>query len=132
MKLNFNPNLDIDSRIQNIIKEILSENENFLYEKEEDKKTDQEETENEEEETEENPIDDFESGDIEVTQDAEANVVGTKGEIQDNLEAALKKAIDLNDEKLINQIKNTLTFFTREHVGTLNEEENFPIWKRIK
>lgn len=105
--------------------------ENFLYEKEEEDK--EKESKNDEEESENDIEDSMSPGDIEVSQDAEADVTGIKGDIQNNLEAALKKAVDLNDEKLINQIKNTLTFFTREHVGNINEiEEDFPIWKRIK
>lgn len=59
-------------------------------------------------------------GEINVTQDAEADLSGTKGNVQDNLEAALKAAQDLGDQKLVNQIKNTLTFFTRSQVGQVS------------
>lgn len=60
-------------------------------------------------------------GGINVTQDAEADLSGTKGNVQDNLEAALQAALNLGDEKLVNQIKNTLTFFTRTQVGQVSE-----------
>jgi hypothetical protein len=56
------------------------------------------------------------SGEINVSQDAKADLSGTKGNVQDNLEAALKAAQNLGDQKLIDQIGNTITFFTRAHV----------------
>jgi len=59
-------------------------------------------------------------GEISVSQDAEANLSGTKGNVQDNLEAALKAAQELGDQKLVDQIGNTLTFFTRAHVIDTN------------
>lgn len=40
---------------------------------------------------------------------------GTK-EVQDHLEAALESARGIGDEKLVDQIGNTITFFTRTHV----------------
>ena len=60
-------------------------------------------------------VDDEKEG-IEVKQDAESDLTGVVGKIQDNLEAALESARELGDEKLENQIGNTLTFFTRAHV----------------
>ena len=53
---------------------------------------------------------------IDVKQDADAELSGTVGDVQDNLEAALEAARKLGDEKLEDQIGNTLTFFTRAHV----------------
>ena len=53
---------------------------------------------------------------INVKQDADADLGGTVGDVQDNLEAALEAARKLGDEKLEDQIGNTLTFFTRTHV----------------
>ena len=53
---------------------------------------------------------------INVKQDADAELGGTVGDVQDNLEAALEAARKLGDEKLEDQIGNTLTFFTRTHV----------------
>ena len=53
---------------------------------------------------------------ISVQSDAESDLTGVVGKIQDNLEAALEAARELGDEKLENQIGNTLTFFTRAHV----------------
>ena len=51
-----------------------------------------------------------------VKQDADTDLGGTVGDVQDNLEAALEAARELGDEKLEDQIGNTLTFFTRTHV----------------
>ena len=68
-------------------------------------------------------------GEIIVTQDAEAELSVTKGNVQDNLEAALKAAKDLGDEKLTNQIKNNLTFFTRSQVGQVTETQYY--WQRL-
>ena len=51
-----------------------------------------------------------------VKQDADTDLGGTVGDVQDNLEAALEAARQLGDEKLEDQIGNTLTFFTRTHV----------------
>lgn len=51
-----------------------------------------------------------------VKQDADTDLGGTVGDVQDNLEAALEAARELGDEKLEDQIGNTLTFFTRQHV----------------
>ena len=59
---------------------------------------------------------------IEVTQDAESDITGVVGNVQDNLEAALESARELGDEKLVDQIGNTLTFFTRTHVVKENIE----------
>ena len=53
---------------------------------------------------------------IDVKQDADTDLGGTVGDVQDNLEAALAAARQLGDEKLEDQIGNTLTFFTRTHV----------------
>ena len=55
-------------------------------------------------------------GGIDVKQDADSDLSGTVGDVQDNLEAALEAARKLGDEKLEDQIGNTLTFFTRSHV----------------
>ncbi len=55
-------------------------------------------------------------GDIDVKQNANTDLSGTIGKVQDNLEAALNSARALGDEKLTDQIGNTLTFFTRSHV----------------
>lgn len=55
-------------------------------------------------------------GGIDVTQNANADLTGTKKEIQDNLEAALEAARTLGDEKLATQVGNTITFFNKQHV----------------
>ena len=88
---------------------------------------------------------------IDVKQDADAELGGVKGDVQDNLEAALEAAKKLGDDKLVDQIGNSLTFFTRQHVvkesdmikdeaemgleeakENLNESIEFPMWNKIK
>jgi len=56
------------------------------------------------------------AGEVDVEADAEVEMTGDKKEVQDNLQAALEAAKALGDEKLINQIGNSITFFTRTHV----------------
>jgi hypothetical protein len=53
---------------------------------------------------------------IDVTQNADAELTGDKKMVQDNLEAALEAAKALGDDKLVTQIGNSLTFFTKQHV----------------
>ena len=64
--------------------------------------------------------------DIEIT-DTEEEVTseldGTNQKTLKALEAALESARELGDEKLINQIGNTITFFTRQHI--VKEEDLF-------
>jgi hypothetical protein len=55
-------------------------------------------------------------GGIDVTQNANADLTGTKKDVQDNLEAALEAARALGDEKLATQVGNTITFFNKQHV----------------
>jgi len=54
--------------------------------------------------------------DIDVTDNANVEMTGDKKEIQDNLQAALEAAKALGDQKLIDQIGNSITFFTRTHI----------------
>jgi len=61
-------------------------------------------------------VTDDEKEGIDVKQDADSDLTGIVGNVQDNLEAALEAARKLGDEKLVDQIGNTLTFFTRNHV----------------
>jgi len=56
------------------------------------------------------------AGEVDVEADAEVEMTGDTKEVQDNLQAALEAAKALGDEKLINQIGNSITFFTRTHV----------------
>ena len=39
-----------------------------------------------------------------------------ENDIQSNLKKAYDNAVSIGDEKLANQIANTITFFTRAHV----------------
>lgn len=55
----------------------------------------------------------------EDTPDADMpKVEGDEGEILSNLMKALDIAKSLDDEKLINQIGNTVTFLTRQYIST--------------
>jgi len=56
------------------------------------------------------------AGEMEVTANADAGLTGEKKEVQDNLEAALEAAKAIGDQKLVDQIGNSITFFTRTHV----------------
>ena len=69
---------------------------------------------------------------VEMDQEAGEGISGDKKSVQDSLEAALQGARALGDEKLADQIGNSITFFTRTHVvgqdqvaeEGLNEETN--------
>ena len=61
--------------------------------------------------------------------DGDMDMGGETSEVLDHLEAALEAAQSMGDEKLINQIGNTITFYTRQHV--VKEEELFEV-KRMK
>ena len=56
------------------------------------------------------------AGEVDVEADAEVEMTGDKKEVQDNLQAALEAAKALGDQKLVDQIGNSITFFTRTHV----------------
>ncbi len=85
-----------------------------------------EEAEGEEEEAEDIDVEDIEvdvdeeapaeEEDIEVESNAEVGITGDAKKVQDNLEAALLSAKELGDQKLVDQIGNSITFFTRTHV----------------
>ena len=94
-----------------------------------------EEAKKDKEEEEDIEIEDIE--DIEGVEDVEiedtpspdvSGITGDEKKVQDSLESALIAAKELGDEKLINQIGNSITFFTRSHVvgsGDENIEEDF-------
>ena len=56
------------------------------------------------------------AGEVDVEADAEVEMTGDTKEVQDNLQAALEAAKALGDQKLVDQIGNSITFFTRTHV----------------
>jgi hypothetical protein len=67
--------------------------------------------------------------DIPAEEEVSPNVGGNEKELQGHLESALASAKSMGDEKLVNQIGNTITFFTRTHVvgdmtGTEDMEMN--------
>ena len=55
-------------------------------------------------------------GDGEPDFSDEAGLSDEETEIQNSLKAAYDNAISIGDQKLANQISNTITFFTRAHV----------------
>tara|TARA_R110000822_G_scaffold149056_6_gene288142 strand:+ start:8728 stop:9363 length:636 start_codon:yes stop_codon:yes gene_type:complete len=73
-------------------------------------------------------IEDVEDVEIEDTEEeeistpSEGGIAGDEKKVQDSLESALIAAKELGDEKLINQIGNSITFFTRSHVVGSGEE----------
>jgi len=68
----------------------------------------------EDEETEEEEV---EVVDTEDMPEEGEEVVADTGGIMGNLEAAIEKARELGDEKLIDQLGNTITFYTRQHIS---------------
>ena len=69
----------------------------------------------------EETVDDVEVTDTEEFQpdaemDTTANLSGDEKEIMNNLETALEFAKQKGDEKLVDQIGNTITFFTRQYI----------------
>ena len=100
-----------EMRLRNKIREmILAEMDGDIAEAKEDEKEDEEE--------------DVEVKDIKVTDDEmmgnnDPNVT----EIQDLLIQLQKAAKELGDEKLLTQVDNTITFFTREHIATADNME---------
>ena len=60
--------------------------------------------------------------DVDMEVDTEPSMDKAEKELQTNLENALNAAKAIGDEKLTNQIGNTITFFTRTHVvGDVSE-----------
>ena len=74
------------------------------------------EAEDEDVETEEE-VDVVDTEDMPEDMPEEEDVVTDKGGIMSNLEAAMEKARELGDEKLIDQLGNTITFYTRQHIS---------------
>ncbi len=67
---------------------------------------------------------------ISDTEEEAPSLISSNDEkILNSLEAALSSAQELGDEKLMNQIGNTITFFTRQHI--VKEEDLFEM-KRMK
>jgi len=77
------------------------------------------------------------AGEMDVEDDAKVELTGDKAAVSDNLEAALEAARALGDEKLVDQIGNTITFFTRAHIVKeaemeLEEIQNSPELEKAK
>ena len=91
-----------------------------VYEAEEDETEDVEVAVSDKEEMEmDEPADEApaeDEGEVDVEADAKVELSGDKKDVSDNLEAALEAARALGDEKLVDQIGNTITFFTRAHI----------------
>jgi hypothetical protein len=87
----------------------------------EEEETDTETTDTETTDTTDTETTDTETTDTETTDTEEEDPNVTKDDIQQSLEGALEAAKKLGDEKLIDQIGNTITFFTRTHVSSGGE-----------
>ena len=121
------------SELKELIKASMLEGENYYednIEEIEEAKKDEEEEEVEDVEVDaEEDITLDEPEEEEMDTDVEApsaeGLSGDEKELQSNLEKALGAAKAMGDEKLSNQIGNTITFFTRTHVvgDTGNVEE---------
>ena len=70
----------------------------------------------EEDEVEDVELEDTEDIEVDSEPTADVEVSGEKKEVQDSLEAALEAAKAMGDQKLVDQIGNSITFFTRTHV----------------
>ena len=77
-------------------------------------KDDVEEDESEDIETEEE-VDVVDTEDM--PEDMPEEAAADKSGIMGNLEAAIEAARELGDEKLIDQLGNTITFYTRQHIA---------------
>ena len=95
----------------------------------------------EEEEDVETPEQDEESTEEESTEDISTEDVDPNIKaVQDALTQAAATAAKLNDPKLVDQIGNTVTYFTRTHIvdapkhqdEMLNENTTFKLWNKIK
>ena len=94
-----------------------------VYEAEEDEEVDVKAEETEDVETTDVAVDDTETVDVEAESEISPEVKAT----QDALTAAIEAAKALGDQKLADQIGNSITFFTRTHVvgkGQVAEEVN--------
>jgi maltooligosyltrehalose synthase len=89
----------------------------FLAELEEILEAEEKEEKDKKEDADIEAADDVAVGDEEITTDTEvAEVDPNVKAVQDALTQAQTAAQQLGDKKLINQIGNTITFFTRAHV----------------
>ena len=72
--------------------------------------------------------------DMDIEDKDEVGLTGDKKIVDDSLEAALEAARALGDEKLVDQIGNTITFFTRSQIvgDTANENINEEMEKDVK
>ena len=87
-----------------------------VYEAEEDEDVEVAVSDEEEIEDVDVDVDVEDAGEMDVEDDAKVELTGDKAAVSDNLEAALEAARALGDEKLVDQIGNTITFFTRAHI----------------
>jgi len=72
--------------------------------------------------------------DMDMGDEGKVGLTGDKKVVDDSLEAALEAARALGDEKLVDQIGNTITFFTRSQIvkETINKEEMLQETKRMQ
>jgi len=91
-----------DDELDNVFYKALNINETKSLDEAEDEETEEEEV---------------EVVDTEDMPEEGEEVVSDNGGIMSHLEAAIEIARDLEDEKLIDQIGNTITFYTRQHIA---------------
>lgn len=91
------------------------------YLTEQDKKKDKEEEDVDAEEVDAEEVD-VENPAEEPDMETAPELTGDAKSISDNLEAAIEAAREMGDEKLVNQIGNTITYFTRAHVVRKDNE----------
>jgi len=98
-----------------------------------EEKKDKEEEEDVEDEEIDIDVDDKEM-DMDIEDEGEIGLTGDKKVVDDSLEAALEAARSLGDEKLVDQIGNTITFFTRSQIvkETISKEEMLQEAKRMQ
>ena len=72
--------------------------------------------------------------DMDMEDRGEVGLTGDKKVVDDSLEAALEAARSLGDEKLVDQIGNTITFFTRSQIvkENINKEKILQEVKRMQ
>ena len=104
------------SKIREMILAELAVDENVEEDLEEAKKKKEEEVDAEEEVVADVEPTDTEEFEADPEMDAAPELAGDEKDIMDSLEKALEIAKAKGDEKLIDQIGNTITFFTRQYI----------------
>lgn len=104
------------SQSSDLESELMSDLEETLNEEEEDEDVDVEVDDEEEEDVDVEVEDEEEPSDVDVDTGAESGFSEEEKNIQDGLKTAYDEAVAIGDEKLADQIGNTITMFTRTHI----------------